>query len=117
MRWRKYEIENYLVHPAALAGFVEQVVGPAGAATHLEGLRRHFEETYPPGFLRNPLGDYPSLNRAKARTELLPPALSAAGLPGFPYTRYHEIALLMRPEQIHPEVVEKLDGVCKAFGR
>jgi hypothetical protein len=45
----------------------------------------------------------------------LPPALSAAGLPGFPYTRYHEIAAEMKPEEIHLEVVEKLDGIVKAL--
>ena len=32
------------------------------------------------------------------------------------HTRYHEIAALMLPEEIHPEVTEKLDGVCRAFG-
>ena len=42
--------------------------------------------------------------------------LNAAGLPGFPYTRYHEIAALMTPDEIHPEVREKLDGILKAFG-
>ena len=33
------------------------------------------------------------------------------------YTRYHEIAALMLPEEIHPEVREKLDSIVKAFGR
>lgn len=47
----------------------------------------------------------------------LPPAFAAAGLPGLPYTRYHEIAAVMRPEEIHPEVIEKPDGIMRAFGR
>ena len=33
-----------------------------------------------------------------------------------PYTRYHEIAALMLPAEIHPEVAEKLDAICQAFG-
>jgi hypothetical protein len=41
--------------------------------------------------------------------------LTAAGLPGFSYARYHEIAALMRPEEIHPEVVEKLNAIQRAF--
>jgi hypothetical protein len=57
------------------------------------------------------------LNTTKARTTLLPPALNAAGLPGWPYTRYHEIAAVMRPDEIHPEVVEKLDDLLRAFGQ
>jgi hypothetical protein len=78
-------------------------------------LLKHFEDKYPRTFLTDPLGDFPFLNGTKARTELIPPALTAAGLHGFPYTRYHEIAALMRPEEIHPEVVEKLDAIQKAF--
>jgi len=70
-------------------------------------------------FLQNPLQENPLieayLEKRKARTEVLPPILAAAGLPGFPYTRYHEIAAVMKPEEIHPEVTEKLDAICKAF--
>ena len=117
LRWRRYEIESYLVHPAAIARFVERTVGAVAAPTHLADLKRHFEETYPPAVLREPLGDHAFLNSTKARTDLLPPALSAAGLPGFRYTRYPEIAALMRPEEIHPEVGEKLDGIVRAFRR
>jgi len=66
--------------------------------------------------LREPLGDHAFLNATKARTQLLPPALAAAGLPALPYTRYHEIAAVMTPPDIHPEAVEKLDGIVRAFG-
>ena len=116
LRWRRYEIESYLLHPDALARFVEREVGGAEAARlHIADLLKHFEDKYPRTFLTDPLGDFPFLNGTKARTELIPPALTAAGLPGFPYTRYHEIAALMRPVEIHPEVVEKLDAIQKAF--
>ena len=87
----------------------------AEADLHLEDLRRHFEDNYPPAFLRDPLTDNAVVMRSKARTELLPPALAAAGLPGIPYTRYAEIAALMRPEEIHPEVREKLDLIQRAL--
>jgi ABC-type transport system involved in cytochrome c biogenesis ATPase subunit len=117
LRWRRYEIESYLLHPDALSRFVERTVGSGSPPVHEEDLRLHFEENYPPRFLQDPLGDYPFLSGTKARTELLPPALSAAGLPGFPYQRYFEIAEVMRPEEIHPEVREKLDAIMGAFGR
>ena len=117
LRWRRYEIESYLVHPEALKRFVQMQVGEEAAGPHLEDLQRHFKETYPPSFLRDPFEDVAYLKSAKARVDLLPPALAAAGLPAFPYTRYHEIASIMRPEEIHPEVVEKLDLILEAFGR
>jgi len=115
LRWRRYEIESYLVHPDALARFVQTQVGTE-AGPYLEDLRRHFAENYPPAFLRDPLTDNAIVMRSKARTELLPPALAAAGLPGLPYTRYHEIAAVMLPEEIHPEVREKLDLIRRALG-
>ncbi|MEW6666231.1 MAG: AAA family ATPase [Thermodesulfobacteriota bacterium] len=116
LRWNRYEIESYLVHPEALKRFVTHVVGEEVAGPHIEDLERHFRETYPPLFVKNPLEDIPYLKNTKSRTELIPPALDAAGLPGFPYTLYYQIAALMRPEEIHPEVKEKLDRIMEAFG-
>jgi len=117
LRWRRYEIESYLFHPAALARFVTRAVGDAVAPAHLADLHRHLEENHPPRFLQDPLGDLPFLRNTKARTDLLPPALSAAGLPGFDYRRFFEIAEVMTPEEIHPEVREKLDAIMRAFNR
>ena len=116
LRWRRYEIESYLVHPDALARFVEVQVGMDNAAAHVDDLRAYWRDEFPPALAQDPLSDHPFLNRAKARTEILSPLLEAAGLHGLPYTRYHEIAALMRPAEIHPEVTEKLDAICRAFG-
>ncbi|MFC1817432.1 ATP-dependent endonuclease [Thermodesulfobacteriota bacterium] len=116
LRWKRYEIESYLLHPESLKRFVEHKVGADSAKPHLEDLQNHFEETYPPAFLKDPLKDIPYLKNTKARTELIPPALDAAGIPAFPYTSYHEIAAVMTPEEIHPEVAEKLDLIMEAFG-
>jgi hypothetical protein len=117
VRWKRYEIESYLVHPTAFARYVEKLLGgPDGARLGLEDLRRHFEENYPPAFLRDPHADSPYLTGTKARTQLIPPALAAAGIHGVPYSRYHEIAALMLAEEIHPEVIEKLDAIQRAFG-
>ncbi len=116
VRWKRYEIESYLVMPAVLERFVEKVVGgPALATINIEDLRHHFAENYPPAFLRDPLADIGMLIGTKARSDLIPPALSAAGIHGIPYTRFDEIAALMQPEEIHPEVKEKLDAIQKAF--
>jgi predicted ATPase len=115
LRWPRYEIESYLVHPAALERFVEREVGSEGAAPHLEDLRAYLADNLPPAVLREPLGDHDYLNQTKARTNILPPALGAAGLHGVAYTRYHEIAASMLPEEIHPDVTMVLDGIRAAF--
>ena len=116
LRWRRYEIESYLVHPDAIARFIEAVVGADSAAAHVEDMFRYWRDEFPPAVVRDPLCDHEFLNVTKARTRLLPPLLEAAELYGLPYTRYHEVAALMRPDEIHPEVVEKLDAICRAFG-
>lgn len=122
VRWRRYEIESYLVHPAALARFVENQVGSSQAEEAKRGLHarlREFFEELTDGFLADPLR--PSrivesfFETTKARTDILPALLDAAGLHGFQYTRYHEIAAVMRPEEVHPEVIEKLDAIAQAF--
>lgn len=116
IRWKRYEIESYLLHPDTLARYVTQTVGQDGAELHLNDLKKHFEENYPPAFLKDPFGDYPYIVGTKARTELLPPALAASGLHGVNYPRFYEIAAVMLPEEIHPEVKEKLDAIQRAFG-
>lgn len=112
--WNRYEIESYLMHPEALARYVRHVVGP-DAELHVADMMKYFTENYPPAFLKEPLQDIPFLKNTKARTELIPPALNAAGLPNVSHSQYNEIAALMLPEEIHPEVREKLDAIQRAF--
>jgi AAA domain, putative AbiEii toxin, Type IV TA system/AAA domain len=116
-RWRRYEIESYLIHPEALARFVASTVGEAASAQHIADLRAYLTANLPPAVIERPLDNHDYLNITKARTTILPPALSAAGLPGLPYTRYHEIAAVMRPEEIHPDVRAALDAIVGAFVR
>ena len=116
LRWRRYEIESYLVHPDAIARFIKAVVGAGSAEAHVEDMLSYWRDEFPPAVVRDPLGDHEFLNVTKTRTRLLPPLLEAAGLHGLPHTRYHEIAAGMLPEEIHPEVTEKLDAICRAFG-
>jgi predicted ATPase len=116
MRWARYEIENYLFHPAVLRRFVTKESGEAAAGEAVASLEKHLAETMPPRFLENPLEDIPVLLNSKGREELIPPALQAAGLFGVSYTRFHEIASLMQQDEIHPEIRAKLDGMQKALG-
>lgn len=117
VRWRRYEIESYLIHPSALKRFIVNQIGESASGPYIEEMEKYLNDNFPPLVLREPLADHEYLNTTKARTKLLPPILDAAGLQGFPYTRYNEIAAAMLPEEIHPEVREKLNAICKAFNR
>ena len=116
IRWRRYEIESYLLHPDALARFVATQIGATAVQPRVDDMLARWHDEFPPAVTRDPLGDHEFLNTTKARTRLLEPLLQAAGIHGLPYTRYHEIAGLMLPEEIHPEVVEKLDVICRSYG-
>ena len=112
LRWRRYEIESYLFHPAALERYVRKVTG---SEENVEAMRRYIAENHLPSFLKDVFTDPDYIKRTKARTDLIPPVLQAAGV-RLPYTRYSEIAAGMLPGEVHPEVREKLDGLCAAFG-
>lgn len=119
LRWTRYEIESYLIHPTAISRFIEVQVGPAAAVQANHEMLEYMEKTFTKEFVEDPLGNHPLveayLEKRKARTEVIPPILTAGGLPAFPYQRYHEIAAVMHPDEIHPEVVEKLNLIQQAF--
>lgn len=121
LRWRRYEVESYLLHADVLGRFVVDQIGQAAHdSPHLDALRAKMAELLTQEFVDDPA--HPKrpaeavLESDKARTVLLPPILDAAGLPAFPYTRYHEIVRHFRSEEVHPEVKAKLDAICVAFG-
>jgi hypothetical protein len=118
-RWARYEIESYLVHPSALERFIDAQVGEGAAGDARLGMRLYIESVFRKDFFENPLEPEPLvenyLRTTKAKTEILPRILNAAGLPAFPTSRYHEIAAIMLPEEIHPDVVRMLDTICRAF--
>ena len=128
--WRRYETESYLVHPGALARFINQQSGGGGE----EAVRRFLEGklgAYFGGtagsqildeFIKSPAKPSTAIERfladkdCKARTVILGGILQEGGVHGLDYTRFGEIAAIMQPDEIHPEVKEKLDFIQKALG-
>ena len=108
LRWRRYEIENYLLHPAALLRFV------AGNADDLftNELRvradNFLRDRLSPSDYNNPLGDGDYLATNPASKSLLPELFQKTGTP-VSKKDYFMIAAQMLPSEIHGEVVEKLD--------
>jgi hypothetical protein len=119
--WSRYESESYLVHPAALVRFIEnRVPGSNGMVAVRSFFEEQFGHELAEEFIANPLQpkelieNY--LRAKKAREEIIPPILTRGGiLGGFDYTRFFEIASLMTAEEIHPEVIAKLDAIADAF--
>ncbi len=121
LRWRRYEIESYLVHPAPLARFVEKRLGPGdlsdqSKAALVEELRQKLEQ----GFLDDPMHPVALVesffkNEPVSKT-LLPGLLQAAGLYNVSKREFFEIAAQFHPEEVHPEIIERLNQIKQAFG-
>jgi predicted ATPase len=123
IRWRRYEIESYLIHPAALQRFVEKRSGGDSLGTpHTLGQQQmtgELEKTLQKEFMNDPTHPIP-LVETYFRSEpvsktLLPGLMQAAGL-NVPKREFYEIAALFDPQEVHPEIVERLGQIKQAFG-
>lgn len=108
--WQRYEIESYLLHPQAIRRFVHREFGSAEAARITDWMKDEF----PPRSYRSPLESSRFFRETKAAS-LLGAMMDAAGV-GLEKSDYYRIARQMTPEEIHPEVVEKLDAIASCFG-
>ena len=105
LRWRRYEIENYLLQPEAIKRFIDY---PLMA----QAIEEEFWRQVPPG--TDLFGDHASLVRVKASDEFLVPMLENLGK-DIPKKDLYLLAAAMNPDEIHPEVREKLDRIAEAL--
>ncbi len=99
--WQRKEIENYLIHPEVLLRFVEN--------KGLIGLFRQEAEAYlldklPPAVYKNPLKE----DIAGNGSDFLENFFSAIQLVVYK-GNYYEIAAIMQPADVHPDVKNMLD--------
>lgn len=121
IRWRRYEIESYLIHPGALQRFVEKRSGGGllsmeAVAAMLGELRKTLQQDY----LDKPTEPVPLVeayfSSQPVSKRLIPALLQAAGLNNVPKRDYFEIAAQFKPEEVHPEIIERLNQIKQAFG-
>ena len=106
LRWRRYEIENYLLQPEAIKRYVdfplkERIVDAA------------FRKQVPQG--TDLFGDHVSLVRIKASDEFLLPLLEEVGRET-PKRDLYMLAAAMTEDEIHPEIRDKLDRIAESLG-
>jgi len=109
-RWRRYEAESYLVHPDAIERFLTNRVKLFASKA-----RQFLENELPPAVIKDPLANHDYLNLTPASKTLLPGAFAAVG-DKITKDEYYLIAEQMKPEEIPPEVSEKLDEIAAAIG-
>lgn len=118
LRWKRCEIESYLLHREPIRRFLAQQLGEGRSQVEagLQVLHQTLGEDFDPmaESHRELLATY--LERAAVSKSLLPAIMQAADLNRFPKNRYFEIALQFRADEVHPEVRLKLDLMKFAFG-
>lgn len=111
LRWKRYEIENYLLHPEALLRFVE---GPdpdlLSRARRKDG-EDYLKANFPPPALAQPLIDSDYLVATPASKSVLPSLLEKSQV-ALSKKDYYQIAAQLKPEEVHPEVIAKLDEMA-----
>ena len=112
IRWNRYEIENYLVHPTLIKRFLEQK-----NVDHLfvSAAEKEMENILPPIVIQSPLDEHEYLQSTKASKNILPKIFSAAGLT-MGKQEYYMLAEAMEQGEIHHEVKERLDDILAHWG-
>ena len=105
LRWRRYEIENYLLHPEAIKRFADFPL----MDTRID---HAFWREVPPG--TDLFGNHVTLERIKASDEFLVPLLENLGI-NTPKRELYLLAAAMRKDEIHPEIDEKLDQIAESL--
>ena len=108
LQWRQMEIENYLLRPAALERFVRKEQDEEAG----ERVREYMKRVLPAGlFEEPPSGAAVDVLALTKGSSVLSGILQEAGL-RLKKTEYCRIAAQMRPEEVQPEVREKLDNMA-----
>jgi hypothetical protein len=134
LMWRRREIENYLLIPDALRRFCERELRRIYGAPE-DSAEGQTDRTGPliqaamvranellrrlvlPDVFENPLADGPFLLGTKASEVVLEPFFQQfyANLNEYnvmPKSNFYRLASQLKPEEIHPEIVEKLDVIA-----
>ena len=107
LRWRRYEIENYLLHPEAIKRF---------RFADFPLMHRRVDDAFWSHVPRETdlFGNHVSLVRVKASDEFLVPLFDNLGS-NTPKKELYLLASVMKKDEIHPEVHEKLNHIASSL--
>lgn len=115
--WYRYEIENYLLVPAAIERLVRKLSsGEIFVESDIRAIRDEMARLLPVAVIENPLDDHPVLRAVSASKDILPALFARTGL-RLGKSDYYRIAAVMEPEEIHPDIAHTLDRIAALLPR
>lgn len=102
--WSRYETENYLIHPKAILRFITRLLGKAAE----EKAREYMEEYLPRVLFERPF-ETTDMDQIKGKTTV-GRILTATGVE-LGESDYYQLASVMSPNEIHPDVLTMLDEI------
>ena len=108
--WVRGEIENYLLHPRCISRYVKSKTSQELA----EKAEKYMKQQLPPTLYKNPFASSEFLLDPKKAKIFLSNILQEAGLT-VNESDFYQIAAQMTKEEIHPEVIQKLDEITAHF--
>jgi len=111
LRWQRYEVESYLLHPQVLRRYVEK----SGGHLFADRADAFLRDQLPPAVYRDPLTQHDYLRTTPASKTLLPGFFEAAQLP-ISKREYYLVAETMTRDEIPDEVSEMLGVLAKTIG-
>lgn len=107
--WDRYEIENYLIHPAPILRYC----GREGTDDAAEYVTHYMRERLPPVVWDTPFENDTILAQTKGK-DILGRIVAKGGVE-IRESDYYLMAREMHPSEIHPEVRDKLDVIADHF--
>jgi hypothetical protein len=116
IRWKRYEIENYLLIPKAITRFLSPDPEDLFDASVSEKAMAYLHSQFPESFFNDPLSDvYQAAVEIPASKQVLPAMLQEAER-DVTKNEYYMIAECMEKSEIHPDVIAVLDKIAALHG-
>lgn len=115
IRWNRYEAENYLLIPSAIDRFIRG--GEAEnlfTAQKVQKMMQYISRTPFLSILESPFEDDEATLNIGASKKFLPGLFEKVEI-ALSKNEYYAIARMMKPEEVHPEVIQKLDFIYHAL--
>ncbi|MBK6764890.1 MAG: ATP-binding protein [bacterium] len=113
LRWRRYEIENYILVPDLLKRFAVGQDPDLFSSERVSRADAFLNSTFPPDALKNPLNNV-FLDSVRSSKDILPQFFAQVGIE-IGKREYYQIAEQIKKDEVHADVKTMLDHIYSSL--